>query len=246
MSWNIVIILVITICLSVNAEFPNDPKPCKYGDGECVRDVINVLLKDNIQGDASINLPSLNPLKFNSTRIQQGEDSPVNLDLLLINSNMHGLETVKAIKVKGFGKDLTKKHSLVFHTDYLSAVGDYEISGKILILPIKGSGKSNISMVDVDIFMNFMGTPVEKDGATYMHIEVLNVDTVPKKMVYNVQNLFNGDKALGDNMNLFLNENWQEIYNEVRGSLNKAYGDVFKGIINAVFSKYPYEKYFTE
>ncbi|XP_037827504.1 protein takeout-like [Lucilia sericata] len=101
-------------------------------------------------------------------------------------------------------------------------------------------------MVDVDIIMNFVGTPLEKEGVTYMNIEQLNSDVVPKKMLYNVQNLFNGDKALGDNMNLFLNENWKEIYDEVRGSLNKAYAKVFKDVLNAVFSKYPYDKYFSD
>lgn len=91
-----------------------------------------------------------------------------------------------------------------------------------------------------------MGTPVEKDGEIYMGVEQLTLDLEPKKMIYKVENLFNGDKALGDNMNLFLNENWREIFNEVRASLTKAYGEVFRTIINSVFSKFPYNKYLLE
>lgn len=41
---------------------------------------------------------------------------------------------------------MTKKNQLIFKIDYLSLVGDYVIDGKILILPIKGSGQSNITM----------------------------------------------------------------------------------------------------
>lgn len=171
---------------------------------------------------------------------------------------------------RGFGKDLTKNHSLNLHVDYLNIVGDYEVNGKILILPVVGSGKSNITTgiivgffvyhshekislfyyifisVDVNMFLNFVGVPLEKDGATFMHIEKLNVAAQPKKMIFKVDNLFNGDKALSDNINLFLNENWQEIYTELYDPLNKAYSIVFKDIINSVFSKYPYDKYFTE
>ena len=86
----------------------------------------------------------------------------------------------------------------------------------------------------------------EKDGATYMKVEKLSMTVDTKDMIYKVDNLFNGDKALGDNMNLFLNENWQEIFNEVHDSLSAAYSNVLKDLINEVFTKYPYEKYFTE
>ncbi|XP_037827501.1 protein takeout-like [Lucilia sericata] len=246
MFLKIVAILIFSVCSSTKAGFPDDPKPCKYADSECIKGVIDSMFKNKLDGDDSINLQSLNPLNANTVHIHQGEESPVNLDLELKNNHIYGLETLKAIKVKGFGKDLTGKHGIKLHSDYMSLVGDYDIDGKILILPIKGTGKSNITMVDVEIIINFVGTPLEKDGATYMHIEEVNSDAEPKRMIYKVENLFNGDKALGDNMNLFLNENWKEIYAEVRVSICKAFSEIFKDVINEVFSKYPYDKYFIE
>ncbi|KAI8120734.1 Protein takeout [Lucilia cuprina] len=242
----VITILVISVCSSIKADFPNDPKPCKYGDTECIKEVIDSLFKNKLDGDDSINLKKLNPLGVKIVNIQQGKESPVNMNLNLKNNLVYGLETQKTIKVKGFGKDLTGKHSVKLHYNYISVVGDYDIDGKILILPITGSGKSNITMVDVNIYMNFVGTPLVKDGATYLHIEDINPDVDPNGMIYKVENLFNGDKALGDNMNLFLNENWKEIYAEVRVSISNAFGDIFKDVVNNVFSKYPYEKYFIE
>lgn len=162
---------------------------------------------------------------------------------------------------------MTQKNRILLHVDVLSTVGDYSVDGQILILPIKGNGKSNITMsrfflsiillnkrinlifffaVDSTLNIEFAGVPYEKEGATYMKIEKLNLTIDTKGMIYKVDNLFNGDKALGDNMNLFLNENWQEIFNEVRDSLSAAYANVLKDVINEAFSKYPYEKYFTE
>lgn len=47
---------------------------------------------------------------------------------------------------RGFGKDLATKHEVIFKTDKLALVGDYKISGKVLVLPIHGSGKSNITL----------------------------------------------------------------------------------------------------
>ena len=56
------------------------------------------------------------------------------------------------------------------------------------------------------------------------------------------ENLFNGDKALGDNMNLFLNENWQDILKELKPSISEALSQIFAALINAVFGKVPYNE----
>lgn len=87
---------------------------------------------------------------------------------------------------------------------------------------------------------------MEKDGATYMKVKNFQLIAEPERMIYKIENLFNGDKALGDNMNLFLNENWADIYKEIRGSFSSAFGKIFQAVIGHVFTKYPYDKFFTE
>lgn len=68
----------------------------------------------------------------------------------------------------------------------------------------------------------------------------------PTRMIFNFGNLFNGDKQLGETMNSFLNENWKEIYQEVRATFTNAFAQIFTSVIDNVFSKYPYDKYFSE
>jgi Haemolymph juvenile hormone binding protein (JHBP) len=57
-----------------------------------------------------------------------------------------------------------------------------------------------------------------------------------------MDNLFNGDKALGDNMNMFMNENWQDILNELKPAFSEAIGQILENIINNVFSKFAYSE----
>ena len=59
-------------------------------------------------------------------------------------------------------------------------------------------------------------------------------------------NLFNGDKALGDNMNLFLNDNWQDILKELKPAITEAFAKVFMYVINGVFSHIPYDMLFAD
>lgn len=53
-------------------------------------------------------------------------------------------------------------------------------------------------------------------------------------------NLFNGNAALADNMNLFLNENWKDILNELKMPIIDGFGRVFTVLINHVFNSFPY------
>lgn len=65
-------------------------------------------------------------------------------------------------------------------------------------------------------------------------------------MYLNLENLFNGNKALGDNMNLFLNENWQIILQELKPAVRETLAQILSGIINNVFDKLPYSDLFTD
>lgn len=53
-------------------------------------------------------------------------------------------------------------------------------------------------------------------------------------------NLFNGDKLLGDSTNQFLDENWRDIFNELQPAIIKAIDVQDLGIVKPVFAKVPY------
>lgn len=59
-------------------------------------------------------------------------------------------------------------------------------------------------------------------------------------------NLFNGDKALGDNMNLFLNANWKLVLDELKKPINTSFAKVFKDFANSIFAKTPYDELFAQ
>lgn len=63
-------------------------------------------------------------------------------------------------------------------------------------------------------------------------------------MKFNFENLFNGDKRLGDEINKVLNENWDSIYNDVRSSYDESFGLIFKDIANRIFNRVPFNDLF--
>lgn len=60
------------------------------------------------------------------------------------------------------------------------------------------------------------------------------------------ENLFNGDKSLSENMNQFLNQNWNVLLTELKPALTEAMSQILQNVINGPFSKIPYNELFLE
>ncbi|XP_075145238.1 protein takeout-like isoform X2 [Haematobia irritans] len=240
-----------TICLifftiaAVKGAFPDDPKPCKYAETKCFEKMFNFIAKEKPSGYADINLAAFDPLKMDKLHVKPGSSSPVNVDLMLTNVSLLGFSTSKFLGMQGFDKEIATKHEIVYNPHHIYLIGTYKVSGKVLVLPITGSGKFNITLVNPRVSISWNGVPVEKNGEAYLKLEKYFVDVTPENLILYFENLFN-DKILSDNMNLFLNENWKEVYPEIRTPIGKALASATKQRLQNVFEKYPYHKMFAE
>lgn len=91
----------------------------------------------------------MNPLHVDFINIIQGENqnSPVNMVLKLLDIDVYGLDKIHASKFQGFEKDPIKSkielHGII---PRLTISGNYKMKGQILVLPIQGNGKCNITI----------------------------------------------------------------------------------------------------
>ncbi|XP_052122938.1 protein takeout-like [Frankliniella occidentalis] len=118
------------------------------------------------------------------------------------------------------------------------------MDGKVLVLPITGEGACELKLDDIDATVNLIGKELVKDGVTFMEVDKFNFDFETKKLHLNFQNLFNGNKDLGTQMNTFLNTNSAEVLKELKPSVQEAFGMAFGEISNRIFKKVPYNKIF--
>ncbi|XP_008485058.1 protein takeout-like, partial [Diaphorina citri] len=117
--------------------------------------------------------------------------------------------------------------------------GMYRIKGNILVLPIVGFGKSNLTLTNFRCHMAISAKPIEKDGRTYWQVEEFVFKLKASRLYVKLENLFNGDKALGDNMNRFLNDNWEILLQEMQPAFEDNLAAAFKEITNRMFLKTP-------
>lgn len=95
--------------------------------------------------------------------------------------------------------------------------------------------------VNMAVTADIMGQPFEKKGEKYLEVTDFKLDIEPERLHMQFDNLFNGDAALGNHMNNFLNENWSIIYKELKPSIADTFGAIFKEISNRIYSRIPYK-----
>lgn len=100
--------------------------------------------------------------------------------------------------------------------------------------------------MEPDFIVEFDGKAVERKKKKYMKIENTKLTFKISKLIFNLGNLYKGDKLLGDATNLFLNENWQDVFNEIKISVFGAFSQIVGSVLNNVFQKVPYDELFAK
>lgn len=150
-----------------------------------------------------------------------------------------------SLSCRGFEADpLTSKYEVYATVPRITINGDYKIDGRVLVLPINGEGKANLMFDNANLVVKFKPRIVTKNGKNYIQTETFKLDFDTTRLHIQLENLFNGDRLLGDNMNLFLNENWRDILKELKPAITLAVEEILKSIINRIFIKVPYEDIF--
>lgn len=218
-------------------------KKCKIDDYACMIEDTNILLKKN--DFHSFGFPTFDPLLIEKMDIEQGGNRSVTINLKFRKVHLRGMADAKMYKISGFEADPDKnKIEMRFKTPKGTIEGPYAINGKMLILPIQGKGNITLELYNLDVALKFLTKKVIKDGKIYMGIEKSKLRYTVTGARVKFTNLFNGDKVLGDNMNAFLNENWQILLDELQKPISDGFGEVFRSMMDQIVLSTPYEDLF--
>ncbi|KAK3913672.1 Protein takeout [Frankliniella fusca] len=222
-------------------KLPPNIKRCARTDpnvNECLRLAVQDALPKLRDGLPKLGLHRLDPLVIDELRISQGT-GPINMDLTFTNmTTTKILDDVKVSKVRFDYDNLVLEATTI--TPVVLAKSKYSVGGRVLLLPIRGSGDSVVNLFDVTTDLVIKGKRITKaDGKDYLDIQSVIAKLTPKRMEMKMENLFNGDKQLGETMNRVMNDNWQQVYAEVGPSFAQAYQELFKRPARALFLHVP-------
>lgn len=233
------LVVMIMIGFSTSAKLPKTWKTCKPDSemNHCLESAIGEAIKSMKSGMPSVGVTPLEPLHFDKLVVDQST-GPVAIKLEFTNLDISGLADGEINHVQS---DLMKGHLHFHHSAKKPIVlrGDYTIKGKVLILPIQGDGKATIVFDGPHMECDLKGKVTEKKHDKYLQVDKFETKLSPDHVTMNFTNLFNGNKELGDNMNKFLNENWEEIMKELGPAIGGSISAGFKELANRVFQRVP-------
>ncbi|CAH1400916.1 unnamed protein product [Nezara viridula] len=227
------------------ASLPPYIKKCKNDKtlNECILKNSKEAIKGLVKGDAKLGIPVLEPLKVDKIEHTTSASRSVSLNFTLSEINVYGIPKSELVK-----SELdTSKHIIKFNfkIPQLKLKCNYNLNGKFLVVPVVGNGKLTLTIDNVFATFSTNYNLVKKKGAEYIDL------VLPAKLTYTTtkvspvfENLFNGDKNLGDNFNQVVNENWREWDSQVGPGIADALGQVIGSILKRATSAVPYNDVF--
>ncbi|CAH1126007.1 unnamed protein product [Ceutorhynchus assimilis] len=238
----LVLMLILGIAKSEISRIPKFIEPCSKSAADfqkCCTDHGNKALPLLLQGDKELKIPKLNPYHLDKVVADAGP----NLKITLTNIELQGVDS---LKVTDMNVDFDKKTVYIsLHAERVMLIGTYAIDGKILVLPIKGNGPLNITIVDSQFKYSFSYKLENRAGVDYAIVQDNDsLDFKISKSYYKLDNLFNGNKAMGDNVNKFLNENDQDIIKELSATIKAVITSIARTTGGGVLSTIPFSELF--
>ncbi|XP_034246888.1 protein takeout-like [Thrips palmi] len=218
-------------------------KPCSRSlpepaMSECAQSAANAGIPALTNGDKKLKIPNMNPLVVPRVSLAQGSGQ-INLNLTWAPLEIYGLRDAKISNMKLSWKEKTNSFDLTFPTFVMA--GPYKAAGRILLLPMTGSGPSNFTFQNLKLHYSF-DWPLRKgaDGKEYStlvnsKIRITDADGLKCEL----NGLFNGDRRLGDQLNKFLNDNWRDVLRELGPSMVEAAREVVEAVIKNLINAVP-------
>ncbi|XP_045466498.1 circadian clock-controlled protein daywake-like [Harmonia axyridis] len=236
----IIVILTVSVVTTLGKQLPkfmqdlrcpltHDFKPCFIEKG-------NAAIPFLAKGVPEYNIPKMDPAEIKHVQLVS---TPL-LSLNLTGLKIFGLEKLKIVDIE---VDLKRR---MFRTTLsganITVAGKYSVNGQILVLPIKSKGHFSVYLKNGIYIATKIDYIVERNGEKYYNPVFDPMDYHLEKVVFDIENLFGGNKELGASVNEFLNNNWDilmiEFGPEIAKIISKIITDIFDNLAAVVPVKY--------
>ncbi|XP_013148579.1 PREDICTED: uncharacterized protein LOC106111134 [Papilio polytes] len=242
--------LLLILCLSIiwqNGEAAENEKPklpdylpsCQRSDPQldiCIKNSFNSLRPHLARGLTDLGVPPVEPLLIDRL-VMENSAGPVRVTAAFSNITVIGPSNYTVTKIRSDLKKMRIDMGLALPRIEVS--GHYEVSGQVLLFPVRSQGNFWAAFIDVAAIVKIYGKEIERDSEKYMSIERLLVDFKLKNSRFKVRDTVNHGSVIGEAMNQFLNNNAPEIIEEMRPAASLAIAKHFQTFLNAAFNKIP-------
>ncbi|KAK5638141.1 hypothetical protein RI129_012436 [Pyrocoelia pectoralis] len=241
-----VILFSIIFYCATGLDLPPEIPKCNRSDpklNECIMSAYNASLPILAKGIPQFKVGSIVPIKIATLSIPGG-NGPVKVEQHYEDVEIYNAQLAFAESAEATITDEEFKIVLHVFAEEMRMEAHYNVTGSVLFLPVTGEGECTLKLIKAKMVYDITGEIYETNGEKYVEIKTFKITLNPEKVEVDFKNLFNGDVKLGAEMNRLLNENWEEIFHDVKHGFEEATGQADKSIVNRIFSKVPYRNLF--
>jgi len=237
-------ICVICVMLTCAAErsIPNFIHVCRKNDpllDDCMVKSIETLRPYLVKGIPELDVPSIDPMIIG--------------DLLMSERTRTNGLRLSAKKIRAFGASLFKlkkievvEYGRLYNVEAffpkLNIDGVYEINGQMLQIPVKGSGPLSANYTDCTGNIRLMFERKQENDLVHLKKLIIKIKVGGGRV--RLDNLFNGDRILGDAVNNAINQNFDSASRDIIPIVERALQRVIKDIATKITKNFTYKQVF--
>nr|CAI5821749.1 unnamed protein product [Callosobruchus analis] len=243
----VVLVAATTVLLAAYANAILDKQPfyvktCKIKEPRevfvnCSTHAVQELFNYIPKGVPEIGLQTLDPLQVPVINILQGGGGPVTVNASLSNVTVLGFGNTKILHNSVDPKTFDFYTKLVLPR--LRIDGNYELLGRILVIPLRGKGTCWFDAKNLEINVKSDVIMEKHDGFHFFNVTKVHVKFSIGGLKLHMGNLFDGIKALEESTNAYLNANWRPVAESLNPILTKTIEDIMLDILRRVFDNVP-------
>ncbi|KAM0731167.1 Circadian clock-controlled protein daywake [Formica fusca] len=237
-----ILFIVTTISAEPVRDIPEFLHICQTRDPQyetCISNSINDLKPYLKEGVPEYNIPSIEPLILKKLSVSPSSS----LRIKLADVNVYDASSFEVTKMK---IDFDKLFLVVdVELPNIFIEGKYDVDGKILLLPIRGSGPMNGN------FSNCIGVVkiqaekyIDENGVERVRIVDFKMKISVGKGSVKLDNLFNGEQVLGNLINSSINNNFDLFMKEILPMVEMTLSDAFRNISNNIVQQFSFTQLF--
>ncbi|XP_044764567.1 protein takeout-like [Coccinella septempunctata] len=237
------VVIFSLLSISLAQKLPFGFKRCSIKDNECLVEAVQEAIPKFKDGIKEFGIPPTDPLFIPEMSIGGGQQV-IQLNQVYKNVSLKGLSNSK---VTSFSFDMKDERILLYTTvDKLVISGHYTASGKILLLPVDGSGPFTI-VLDQPVGTLLVDFAIHsKKGQKHLRANSAKLLFDVSHASYNFTNLLKRNRNIEQSLGKVLNENWKEIFDELVPFYTDAYAQALLQVVNRFFSRVPLSEVFLD
>lgn len=156
-----------------------------------------------------------------------------------INNCFLNFNLIKLIKLIFFSiVEYASKYAFNIQLPHLFVEGRYVVDGRVLFLPITGNGKITANFTNGEGHVRLKGIQKEINGNIHFVVNNLDIKIKVQSGKIELENLFGGDKTLGEIINNVINDNFDTFTLDLLPLIEKSLARIFKNTGNKILKRF--------